>query len=453
MRRLLPLLAVSAIALSTVPAHADFGDQLAKLLAEDGSAGDVFGFSVAISGATVIIGAWRDDDKGTDSGSAYLFDTITGQQIAKLLPRDGAADDRFGWSVAISGATAIVGAHLDDDNGDSSGSAYLFDTITGQQIAKLLPDDGAADDVFGISVAISGTTAIVGAHLDDDKGTDSGSAYLFDTITGRQITKLLPNDGEANDIFGVSVAINDATAIVGARWDDDNGSASGSAYLFDTITGQQIAKLLAEDGTAQDLFGGSVGISGTTAIVGARRDADNGSWSGSAYLFNTITGQQVAKLLPNDGAADDRFGKSVAISGATAIVGAWGDDDNGSFSGSAYLFDTATGQQVAKLLPDDGAPYDVFGDSVAISGVTAIVGTYLDDDNGFASGSAYLFDAAGDSACPWDFDGDGNVGASDLAVLLGSWGPCPDCLADFNGDDVVDAVDLAVLLGNWGPCE
>ena len=246
MRHLIaPLLAAAASVLSTAPAYADLGDQLFKLLADDGAADDFFGISIAISGATAIVGAVWDDDNGRASGSAYLFDTTTGRQIAKLLPNDGAADDRFGWSVAISpdsiGTTAVVGAFLDDDNGFNSGSAYLFDTTTGRQIAKLLPIDGAATDYFGYSVAISGApgneVAIVGVVWDDDSGLQSGSAYLFETTTGRQIAKVLANDGAMGDNFGISVAISGAhgkeTAIVGADRDDDNGGNSGSAYLFD----------------------------------------------------------------------------------------------------------------------------------------------------------------------------------------------------------------------------
>ncbi len=116
-----------------------------------------------------------NDDTGTDSGSAYLFDATTGQQIAKLLPNDGAENDWFGFDVA---------GYLDDDNGSLSGSANLFETTSGQQIAKLLPDDGAQDDRFGWSVAISGTTVIVGAYGHDDNGDFSGSAYIFERDEG-----------------------------------------------------------------------------------------------------------------------------------------------------------------------------------------------------------------------------------------------------------------------------
>ncbi len=441
-------LAMAALALSAVsdlPAAGQTINEDYKLLPVDGTSGDDFGLSVAISGATVVVGARLDDDNGLSAGSAYLFDTTTGLQIAKLLPNDGAGFDFFGQSVAISGATAVVGAPEDQDNGSDSGSVYLFDTTTGQQIDKLLPDDGAAGEEFGYSVAISGATAAIGARFDDDNGTNSGSAYLFDTTTGAQIAKLLPNDGAGGHEFGFSVAISGATAVVGAPDDDDNGSFSGSAYLFDTTTGQQIAKLLPNDGAAEDQFGISVAISGTTAVVGARWDDDNGTDSGSAYLFDTTTGQQIAKLLPSDGAAGDRFGRAVAISGATAVIGAWRDDDNGGSSGSAYLFDITTGEQIAKLLPSDGAADDQFGFSVAINGATAVVGAPDDDDNGANSGSAYVFTTA---PCPADLNGDGFIGSADLNVLLAAFGTSDE--GDIDGDGDTDSSDLNALLAAFG---
>lgn len=349
------------------------GDQLRKLLPTDGAPEDQFGITVALVGSTAIVGAWGDDDNGADSGSVYMFDTITGQQIAKLLPTDGAAGDAFS-TLAVGGSTLIVGARRDDDNGSDSGSAYLFDVATGVQLMKLLPSDGSAGDNFGEALAVGLHIVIVGAPEDDDNGTDSGSAYLFDIGTGEQLAKLLPSDGAAGDEFGVSVALTDTVAVVGAFNDDDNGQTSGSVYLFDVVSGVQIAKLTPNDGAAGDWFGRTVASSDTTIIVGARYDDDNGVDSGSAYLFNATTGEQIAKLLPHDGAAGDEFGFPVAISGTTAIVGAYRDDDNGDRSGSAYLFDTTTGAQVAKLLPDDGAALDRFGwMAVAISGSTALV--------------------------------------------------------------------------------
>ncbi len=379
---------------ATPRAHAQCDPgEIYKLWPTDGAGDDQFAYSVAISGTIAVVGARDDDDNGTYSGSAYLFDTITGEQLFKLLPSDGAEEDWFGTSVAMSGTTAVVDAYKDDDNGENSGSAYLFDTTTGLQLFKLLPDDGAANDQFGHAVAISGTTAIVAAIYDDDNGGASGSAYLFDTTTGLQLHKLLPNDGAGGDYFGSSVAISGTTAIVGASSDDDNGYWSGSAYLFDTITGEQLFKLLPNDGGSFDQFGWSVSISGTTAIVGAPLSESKGRETGSAYLFDTTTGQQVAKLRPNDGRKNDYFGVSVAINGITAIVGAEGDDDRGHHSGSAYIFNTTNGQQAAKVVPIDGKEDDLFGWSVSISGTTALVGAYANEDKG----SAYVFDLEG---CP-----------------------------------------------------
>ena len=354
-----------------------------KLLPDDGAPGDLFGIA-SISGNVAIVGCSRDDDNGEDSGSAYIFDVATGNEVWKLLPDDGAADDRFGSGVSVSGNIAIVGAIWDDDNGEYSGSAYLFDVTTGQQVTKLLPIDGVSNDSFGRRVAINGTTAIISADE---------ACYLFDVSTGQQLAKLLPNVGE-DSAFGVSVAIGDKIAIVGASSDETNGFGNGAAYLFDTVTGQQLFKLLPPTTNGiVDHFGWSVAISGNIAIVGAPQYDIYGISSGAAFLFDVSTGEQINQLLPIDGAAGDVFGYSVAINSNVAIVAAPQDDDDGNSSGSAYLFDVATGLQIAKLTASDGAEGDSFGRRpISLDGNTAIIGAYLDDDNGEDSGSAYLFD-------------------------------------------------------------
>ncbi|MBW4442205.1 MAG: DUF4347 domain-containing protein [Plectolyngbya sp. WJT66-NPBG17] len=375
-----------------------------KLTASDGAASDCFGISVAISGNTAIVGSYLDDDKGTDSGSAYIyqFNGTSWVQQSKLTASDGAASDFFGYSVAISGNTAIVGSYLDDDKGTNSGSAYIyqFNGTSWVQQSKLTASDGAASDYFGYSVAISGNTAIVGSYLDDDLGTDSGSAYIhqFNGTSWVQQSKLTASDGAAFDRFGYSVAISGNTAIVGSYLDDDKGTNSGSAYIhqFNGTSWVQQSKLTASDGAASDFFGYSVAISGNTAIVGSYFDDDKGTDSGSAYIyqFNGTSWVQQSKLTASDGAASDFFGYSVAISGNTAIVGSYFDDDKGTDSGSAYIyqFNGTSWVQQSKLTASDGAAFDRFGYSVAISGNTAIVGSYLDDNPGTAnSGSAYIF--------------------------------------------------------------
>ena len=464
MHYLMPVLAVVVSVLSNGSACADFGDQLFKLLPKDGAASDNFGSSVAISGTTIVIGASHNGN-----GSAYIFSAATGQQLFKLLPNDGAEWKRYGFSVGniVSPAmqVAIVGAPWDNDNGANSGSAYLFDTTTGAQIFKLLPNDGAEGFLFGISVAISGTVAIVGAIGSNENGDYSGSAYIFDISDPSkptQVIKLLPKDGAAHDLFGSSVSINSNIVIVGAFGDDgDNGQDFGSAYLFETSTGNQIAKLMADDGSQYEHFGYSVAIGGSAgneiAIVGILID-DNPE-PGCAYLFDANTGQQLFKLIPDDGAATDQFGRSVSISGNTAVIGAHRDGENGIDSGSVYIFDIsnpAIPTQIAKILPNDGTAGDRFGTSVAISESSAIVGASGDDDACPAepfcnSGSAYIFDAStSPGSCPWDLDKSGDVSTTDLLELFAQWGT--DGSADFDGSGAVGTIDLLILFANWGPC-
>ena len=468
-----------------------------KLLAFAGLAGDHFGLSVAISGNVAIVGAHDDDDNGLDSGSASIFlyspKTMMWTEEALLLPSDGAAGDQFGFSVAISGDVAIVGAFGDNLN---SGAAYVFVKPPGgwvnmTQTATLTASDGAADDLFGISVSISGDVAVVGALDGDGIVANSGSAYVFAKppggwVTGTETAKLIASDGAANDQFGTSVGISGDFAIVGARWHDHNGTDSGVAYVyrFDGTNWGQEKELLASDGAMGDEFGISVAISGEVAIVGAYFYNHFGRDSGSAYIYrldviNTWIEEQT--LLPSDGAANDWFGYSVATRGDLAIVGAPNVDDNGLESGAAYYyrFDdrSSNWDELPILLASDGAAQDSFGYSVDISGDFAIVGAIGDDDNGDLSGSAYIFDTTGKPTCSADISGpfggvpDGCVDAFDLGAMLGAWcsavndpnppsPPCENCtpanlaVADISGaanvsDGCIDAFDLAKLLAQW----
>ena len=375
--------------------------ETAKINASDAEAYDNFGRSVSISGDYAIVGASGGDDDGSASGSAYIIMRSGSKwsQQAKLIASDAETGDHFGWSVSISGNYAIVGAIGNDSY---TGSAYIFmrsDTTWTQQ-AKLTATDAAANDNFGWSVSISGDYAVVGAHYDDDHGSESGSAYVFmrtDTTWSQQ-AKLNASDAAAYDYFASSISISGDYAIVGADRDDDGGTSSGSAYVFvrsDTTWSQQ-AKLNASDAETGDIFGESVSISGNYAIVGASGDDDGGSESGSAYVFmrsDTIWSQQ-AKLNASDATVWDRFGNSVSISGSYVIVGAVDDDHHGISSGSAYVFmrtDTTWSQQ-SKLNASDAAAEDLFGESVSISGDHAIVGASGDDDGGSASGSVYIFE-------------------------------------------------------------
>ncbi|ETR65255.1 MAG: hypothetical protein OMM_14546, partial [Candidatus Magnetoglobus multicellularis str. Araruama] len=203
---------------------------------------DYFGTAVSISGNDAIVGAWADDDLGSDSGSAYIFvkagDTWT--QQAKLTASDGASNDYFGSAVSISGDYAIVGAKYHDDPSIESGAAYIFkrDGTTWSEVAKLTQTDGVSEDYFGYKVSISGDYAIVGVYNDDDKGSSSGSVYIYKRNGSEWplLVKLTGSDSWPADQFGCAVALSDNHAIVGAFLDDDTGSNSGSAYIYELNT-------------------------------------------------------------------------------------------------------------------------------------------------------------------------------------------------------------------------
>jgi hypothetical protein len=390
-----------------------------ELIASDGAGGDVFGGSVSLAGNMGLVGADGDGDAGFSTGSAYLFrelDAVTGtfNESVKLIASDGYFHDAFGFSVSLSGNTGIVGTFASGLSDSNSGHVYVFrglDTATGtvNESVKLTPSDAAADREFGRSVSLSGNTALVGAKLYNDNGPSPGSAYVFrglDTASGTVIesVKLLASDAAASDQVGWSVSLSGNTGLVGAIGDDDNGSFTGFAYVFrglDTATGtiNESVKLTASDAAAGDLLGRSVSLSGNTGLVGAYSDDDNGFRSGSAYVFrelDTATGTvtESAKLTASDGAAVDYFGRAVSLSGNTGLVGARNDDDNGSDSGSAYLFDrldTATGtvNESVKLTASDGVANDRFGWSVNLDGDRFMIGAIYGDGTTSGSGKAY----------------------------------------------------------------
>lgn len=362
-----------------------------KILPSDGGAGQKTGNATAIDGGIFAVGARQDDDSGAASGSAYLFDSATGVQLIKLIATDGASGDQFGFSISLSNGIVAVGAPYDDDRGVDSGGVYLFDAVTGVQLAKIVPSDGQAGDEFGFDVAIDGGTVAIGAKRDDDNGQDSGSLYLYDVASAALIVKVLPNDGAADDNFGEAVDLDQGIVSVGAHGDDDRGLLSGSAYLFDANTGAQLAKLLASDGSSNAFFGSAIAMDGGIVAVGAWADSLFFDHSGSVYLFDAATGLQTAKLVPADGDDRDHFGISIAIDSGIVAIGADGDDDNAFNSGSAYLYDAGSGQMIRKLLSSDGEAHDEFGAAIAIDNGIVVIGAAGDDDQGTSSGAAYVF--------------------------------------------------------------
>jgi len=421
-------------------------DRTFKITPDDGADDDWFGRSVAVSDGRAIVGApHHAGNVAPFAGAAYLFDAATGERLFKLTASDASQADLFGGAVAIDGELVVVGASHDDPRGDQSGSAYVFDATSGRELFKLFPDRMSAGAFFGGSVAVHGQTAIIGAPLANN---GAGTAFLYDLTTGQALYELTAGlDARAGDQFGFSVGIDEGVAIVGTPQNDDRGGSSGTSFLFDVTTGELIARLTGSDTGRGDQFGVSVAIRDGIAVVGAPAHPTNGSFSGAAYLFDARSGQQIAKLIAPDASRDDFLGVSVATDGSTVIAGALWDVIDGVDSGSAMLFDATTGEFIEKLTADDAEDYDEMGISVGIDADTAIVGARFDDVDGARdSGSAYVFELV--PVCPVDLNGDGVIDADDFFEFLDLFAS-QDPAADIDGSGVLDADDFFEFLAQF----
>jgi VCBS repeat-containing protein len=391
-----------------------------KLLNADGSSGDEFGFALATTRDLIAVGAPFDDPLGSDSGSVYLLARNQGGpnqwgRLQTVLPNDGRGGDQFGYSVALSGRTLVVGARFGQASGRNSGTAYIFEPSPTNanvwvQTRKIAPADGAANDLFGFSVAINGDTVLVGSRRDDDLGDSSGSAYLFERNKGGsnawgQADKILASNGSGADEFGFSVSISGDALVVGAPVAMTGTVTTGSAYVFQRNPTNsedwiEVKILSPVNGAANDQFGLSLGISGDTIAVGAPMHRD-GAQSGAAFIYQRNQDGpdqwgRVAKLLPFDGADHDEFGFSLALDEDYLVVGSRKDDDNGVKSGSAYVYGrrpsgTGSWSYLEKWLPPDGDSYDQFGFATALRDNTAVVGARYDDATGHRFGSTYVY--------------------------------------------------------------
>lgn len=323
------------------------GIELSKLTASDPGDNDLFGQAVAISGDLAIVGAYSEDGAGANRGAAYVYDMVTGTERFKLIASNPGNGDEFGNSVAISGSLAVVGAPGEDTAGSNAGAAYVYDLNTGSELAMLTASDAENDDQFGWSVAISGNFALVGAKLKNDGGTQRGAAYVFDLTSGEELFKLAASDAEDSDRFGTSVALAGNRAIVGAPNHEGAPGPSGAAYVFDLGTGREIRKLIASDPAFGDQFGFSVSISGNLGLIGAFSEDGAGSNRGAAYVFDIEAGRELYKQTAVDAENSDGFGFSVALSGTFAVSGAQGEDGAGSNRGAVYVY------QIDQYQPDN----------------------------------------------------------------------------------------------------
>jgi hypothetical protein len=384
--------------------------------------GATYGASMAADGEILVVGAPLEDGPGIDSGAAYVFTRNRSGadrwgQVKKLLPATHAADDRFGFSVAVDGNLIVVGAPSTNQQASNDGAAYVFERHRGGpdtwgQLARLAGSRASAEDLFGQSVAVSGNAVAVGAPQEDSGGTNAGAVYLF----VQQVTSFIleeqflqPREVGAGDQFGFGLAMDGPTLVVGAPFANTPQPDRGAAYVFERNRGSadrwlQVRELQGNDTDANDGFGNAVAIGADTIVVGSSlQNIGDAVDRGAAYMFSRNLGGadawgQSRKLVDRSGAAFDQFGASVAVAGEVAVVGAARDDnEQRGLTDSGKLIIFLNGNQSASLTAPDGASDDRFGQAVAISG-DLVVGGAPRHDVGFGnSGAAYLFSLASEN--------------------------------------------------------
>jgi hypothetical protein len=390
---------------SAVSAPATYTEQ--KVTASDGTTNSYFGSAAALEGPTALIGA---DGENSFEGAAYIFNEISGvwTEGQKLTPSDGLAGDEFGYRVALRPETAVVTAFSATVNGVAAqGAAYVFDKAgdTWSETQKLTANDGGLFDNFGASVAISAEAIAIGANgATVGQNPAQGAVYVFTKSgdTWVQTQKLVADDGAAFDNFGLSVAMDGPTIVAGSPVAMVDGKfGQGAVYRFARINGTwtQVQKLVADDGAAGDNFGESVALNKQVALVGAYNAAVNGHFGqGAAYIFTRSDGMLVQnqKLIASDGASFDNFGNAVALSGNRALIGADVSTVDGHTSqGKAYLFTASAGTwaQAEIFTSTDGTTDDFFGAALALEPGTALIATPHPVINGNPWQGAAYFDS------------------------------------------------------------
>jgi len=386
---------------------------LVTFTAEDATAGDLYGFAVAVSNAKVVIGSPSNDTGALHTGRAFVYDLADGTPATSTftLPNPGAqVDDAFGSSVAINVDRVVVGAPKSDSTGNDSGKAYSYDLASGTPATADLVFENptpSINDQFGSAVAVSSTFILVGAPNDDEAATDGGAGYYYNpngATPETSIATLKETTPIFGDAFGTVVAADGPLLAVSAPFDDTGVTNAGRVFVFDLASGSPTVPFVTlanpDAATSAASFGTRLAVSGSLVVVGVPNDSTNATNSGRVYVFDVSSGTPtvpIATLVNPTPATDDFFGGSVSISGTFVAVGAPGDDGAGSGTGIAYVYDVvipASPILVFTFNNPDPTPLDTFGDGIGISasGTRLVVGASGDRVGSQRIGAAYVYD-------------------------------------------------------------
>ena len=405
--------------------------------ASDGATGDIFGFAVAMQGGRLAVSARGKDALAPNAGAAYVFERNGGQwqEIAKLHAPDGGADDWFGYSIALDGDTLVVGAPHHDAPVNQCGALYVFERQANgswQQTAKLSPEPPLAGNKLGWCVAIHDDVIVAGTQFDGTKGFGAGAAHVFERSTSGQwmhAMKLFASDPTGFASFGAAVATNRNLLLVGSSNATGYTYDVGAVYVFESTNPGiwlETGKLFAEDGKSS-AFGGAVSFDGSTIVVGDLDDMTIGSSAGAAYVFaRSSLGEwtQQAKIHPEDLAAKDQFGSVVSVSGSSALVGEYPYES--PQPGTVYVFAVGPDSNSNGLMDPCECPGDLNKDWIVDQADLGLLLANWGCTGGLGYEPSQKPCPGALTACCGDLDADGDVDQADLGVMLQNFGNvCP----------------------------
>lgn len=399
----------------------DSFQSLKSLTAVDGADYDNFGLSVAIDGDLALVGSPGDDTEGTNAGAAYLYARTEGGtdgwgEVIKLVAADAAAGDLFGIAVDIDGDYAVVAAPSEDGAGTDRGAVYVFRKDQGGagawgQVARLRASDAANGDDFGCSVAIDGTTVVVGAEAVSGDTMKEGAAYVYLKDQGGLdywglAAKLVSDDPANSDQYGYAVAVSGDIAVVGSPGENGTGENRGAVRVYARDLGGanawgMVKRIKASDEANDAWFGTSVALRGTRLVVGAPWADGAGTNRGAAYVLGRDVGGadawgEIKVLTASDAQNEDLFAFDVALYGNYVLASAPYTKGGGTKRGQVYAYAKDEGGadawgEAQRLRASDGRNEDHFGVSIAISGSYVVAGATGYDGGGTERGAAYIF--------------------------------------------------------------
>lgn len=409
-----------------------------------GGEGDRYGAfeqTFASDGDVIALGSPREEVGFAMHGVVDLYNAHSGEHIRRIAAAE--SNSCIGLSVAVSdGLLATTVRYYNNDQAE--GAVLLYDISSGDLIRSIAIDFRASFYTWPIAMD-QGLLVVAATRSQSSEPT--ASAHVFDVASGVRLRKLLPPEDARGNHFASSVAVDDGVVVIGSPFEPLESDLLGEAYAFDLATGDILRRFKQPTRGDETYFGMSVAVTEGVVAVGDAMDPTFGFASGAVYLFDLDSGELIHKIHPDDACPEDTFGWYLGAGEGVVAAGSIWDDDLGDMSGSAYLFDARSGDQLAKLLPEDGREGDWFGHGLVVAGGRVLVGAKLDTDSGSRIGSVYQFLLP--ATCPAEMaDPVGMLNFFDFAAYLATWNR-GDSAADFappygtlNFEDVTDFLNI-----------